>query len=80
LEPDPGAGACVIDELTRERYPHGVPLREKRKTLIENPKEIARRRRILNGWEDPEPAPSEWVLSRLARDRELSETLREWVA
>jgi hypothetical protein len=66
-----------MDELTAERYGPGLPWRERRRTLIENPREIARRRRILCGLEeDDEPAPSEWVLSRLAKDRELGETIR----
>jgi hypothetical protein len=70
-----------VDELTRERYGTDLPWREKRKTLIENPREVARRRRVLCGFEsDDEPEPSEWVLSRLARDRELNDVIKSWVA
>jgi hypothetical protein len=65
-----------MDELTRERYCFDIPWVEKRRrVLLENPKVIAERRRVLCGY-DLVPDPEADVVAALERERRLVDVIR----
>lgn len=73
-----------MDDLTRERYPHGVPWREQyaRPTRLVDDA-VAARRIVLCGTADMSvlaPGGQERDVRRVARESRLRRVIRRWVA
>lgn len=70
----------TVDELTRERYPHGVPWREKRRRVWPTPDAatVRERRMVLCGTADLAEQVQGLSTQWRARDSRLVEAIRRY--